>query len=390
MGIYAIGSNGSGQLGIGHEEDVSVPKDAQFHASFPPTSGGPMTIRGGGNHTLLLTPTGMLLSSGAITHGARGRYFLPPTTTRSFSPVLLSFSASAEAEAQVPPDSDELWGPDAFKSAEADIKANPKVTHCAAMWESSVVVAADAAGKARDVYTFGMGQKGELGQGPLIIRSPRPELLPNFPPPDTEIVDLAACMGHVIAVLDNGDVYGWGNGRKGQLGEPAEVVHEPRKIEGITFRVTRAVCGREFTYLLGAKRGGESLFLGAEKWDVKPPADADIKGWIDVGAGWGNIVLLKDNGSVLSWGRNDHGQCAPPDLPPVDKIAVGSEHTLALTRDGDVLAWGWGEHGNCGPGKEDVRVKDNVVASSKHLPEGSSIISIGAGCATSWVCVIDG
>jgi len=28
--VYAIGSNGSGQLGIGHKEDVSVPKQVLF------------------------------------------------------------------------------------------------------------------------------------------------------------------------------------------------------------------------------------------------------------------------------------------------------------------------------------------------------------------------
>ncbi|KFY58848.1 hypothetical protein V496_05944 [Pseudogymnoascus sp. VKM F-4515 (FW-2607)] len=374
-GIYAIGSNGSGQLGIGHKEDVSVPKEVLFpDSSFDPsTNPGPVTIKAGGNHTLLLTSSGTLLSSGDSSQGARGLDSSPPSQSTHFSPVIFtspsSTSSSAATEAATP----------------------PTITHCAATWESSIVVAADTSGRARNIYTFGTGNKGELGLGSLIFRSARPQLVPDFPPKDREVVDLAACVGHVVVVLDNGDVYGWGNGRKGQLGEPAGVVHDPRRVDGVTFPVTRAVCGREFTYLLGAKGGSESLFLGAEKWDVKPPADADIRGWTDVGAGWGNIVVLKDDGKVLSWGRNDHGQCAPADLPVVDKIAVGSEHTLALTREGDVLAWGWGEHGNCGPTKEgDVRVATNVVASARYLPEGSSIASIGGGCATSWVCVVGG
>mgnify|MGYP001589961215 CR=1 FL=1 len=194
-------------------------------------------------------------------------------------------------------------------------------------------------------------------------------------------------MGHVVVVLDNGDVYGWGNGRKGQLGEPAEVVHEPRKVEGVGFKAVRAVCGREFTYLLGSPSSGSSSFLGADKWSVKPPSDADIRGWKDVGAGWGNIVVLKEDGKVLSWGRNDHGQLAPSDLPAVEKMAVGSEHTLALTAEGEVLAWGWGEHGNCGPGTTEGG-KGNVVASGKYLPEGSGIAAVGGGCATSWICVV--
>ncbi|KFY86096.1 hypothetical protein V500_07865 [Pseudogymnoascus sp. VKM F-4518 (FW-2643)] len=368
-GIYAIGSNGSGQLGIGHKEDVSVPKQVLFpDSSFnPSTNPGPVTIRAGGNHTLLLTSSGTLLSAGDSSQGARGLDSSPPSQPTHFSPVI--FTSPSSTDATDPP---------------------LKITHCAAKWESSIVVAADSAGRARDIYTFGTGNKGELGLGELIFRSARPQLLPDFPPAGREVVDLAACVGHVVVVLDNGDVYGWGNGRKGQLGEPAGVVHSPRKIEGVGFKAVRAVCGREFTYLLSSPESGSSLFLGAEKWDVKPPPTADIRGWKDVGAGWGNIVVLKDDGEVVSWGRNDHGQCAPADLPVVDKIAVGSEHTLALTREGDVLAWGWGEHGNCGPGGTDVRVATNVVASSRYLPEGSGIAAVGGGCATSWVCVVGG
>ncbi|KFY32401.1 hypothetical protein V493_00219, partial [Pseudogymnoascus sp. VKM F-4281 (FW-2241)] len=264
-GIYAIGSNGSGQLGIGHKEDVSVPKEVLVRDSFnPSTNTGPVTIRAGGNHTLLLTSSSLLLSAGDASQGARGLDSSPPSQSTHFSPVIFTSPSTSTSTAPETP---------------------LKITHCAATWESSIVVATSPTDHTQSIYTFGTGHKGELGLGPLIFRSPRPQLLPLFPPPNTKIVDLAACMGHVIAVLDNGDVYGWGNGRKGQLGEPREVVHEPRKVEGVGFKVVRAVCGREFTYLLGESAGGESLFLGAEKWDVRPPDDADIRGWTDVGAG---------------------------------------------------------------------------------------------------------
>ncbi|KFY40981.1 hypothetical protein V495_05126, partial [Pseudogymnoascus sp. VKM F-4514 (FW-929)] len=275
----AIGSNGSGQLGIGHLEDVSVPKPVLFPSSSPSfnptTNSGPVTIRAGGNHTLLLTSSGNLLSAGDASQGARGLDSNPPSQSTHFSPV--------------------LFNPASCSTLPTPTTLDLKITHCAATWESSIVVAADSDGRANRIFTFGTGHKGELGLGALIFRSARPQLMKLFPPPEREVVDLAACMGHVVVVLDNGDVYGWGNGRKGQLGEPKEVEFEPRKIDGIGFPVSRAVCGREFTYLLGSPEGGESAFLGAEKWDVKPPPDADIKGWTDVGAGWGNIVLLKSD-----------------------------------------------------------------------------------------------
>jgi protein ATS1 len=362
-GIYAIGSNGSGQLGIGHKEDVSVPKEVLFLGT-PVASPGPVTIRAGGNHTLLLTASGQLFSSGDASQGARGLDSGEGFPDTRFSPVTFTNEISTDEEFEV--------------------------RHCAATWEASVIVKNDKLGRATQVYSFGTGNKGELGQGELIFRSAKAQLIKDFPPPGTEVVDLSACVGHVVAVLDNGDVYGWGGGRKGQLGEPGEIVHSPRRIPDVPFRVSRAVCGREFTYLLGASGAEDSLLLGADKWDIRASSiPAEVKGWTDVGAGWGNVFLLKDDGRVLSWGRNDQGQCAPPDLPKVSRMAIGSEHALALSNEGDVLAWGWGEHGNCGPQstKGDVKETWSVVASSRYLPSESKIVSIGCGCATSWICV---
>jgi protein ATS1 len=113
----------------------------------------------------------------------------------------------------------------------------------------------------------------------------------------------------------------------------------------------------------------------------------EVAGWEDLGASWGSIFVLFNDGNLASWGRDDHGQLAPPELPLLSQIAIGSEHAIGLTTEGEVLAWGWGEHGNCGPKTTDGDVKGrwNVIASSKYLPPGGKISAIGAGCATSWV-----
>lgn len=362
--VYAIGSNGSGQLGIGHAQDVSVPKEVLLDDSI--IAAGPVTIRAGGNHTLLLTSAGRLLSAGDASNGARGAEFqssgdFPDTR---FSAVLLA-NGDPTGEGQF------------------------KVSHCAATWEASIIVIRDDDGRATRVYSLGTGNKGELGLGDFIFRTGKPERIADFPPPGTEVTDVAACVSHVVVVLDNGDVYGWGSGRKGELGLPEAIVKSPRKICDVGFPVARAVCGRDFTFLLGKRGTEDHLLLGFNKWDIRSSFPAHVSGWKDVGAGWGHVVLLMDNGAIISAGRNDHGQCAPPDLPEVSKMAVGSEHVLALSTEGDVMAWGWGEHGNCGPKTTDGDVKGtwNVVASTKHLPEGSKILSIGCGCATSWICV---
>jgi protein ATS1 len=357
--IYAIGSNGSGQLGIGHKEDVSVPKPALFDSiSLDQVT----QVRGGGNHTLLLS-FGALYCSGDPISGACGIKSDSKHVDSQFYNVHLGLNGSASA--------------------------SNKIRLAAASWESSIIVQENESGKATKVYSFGTGNKGELGLGEFIFKSAKAQLIEDFPPAELEVVDLSASVSHVVAVLSNGEVYGWGSGRKGQIGEPEGVIHTPRKIISVNFNVVRAVCGREFTYLVGDPQSGQHVILGSDKWNVRSSAPPAVPGWKDVSASWGSIFVLQDDGKLLAWGRDDHGQLPAPGMAALSQIAIGSEHGLGLTVEQEVLAWGWGEHGNCGPKTTngDVKGRWNMIASSKYLPPGSKISSIGAGCATSWVCV---
>jgi protein ATS1 len=355
--LFAIGSNGSGQLGIGHKEDVSVPKPVLFHPSKP--TAALTKTAAGGNHTLLLSADGKVYWSGDADTGACG--IGPRTNLPAFQEV--KFSKDGENIGHV--------------------------ALIAASWETSVIVVLDDEGKTSKLYSLGVGGKGELGLGELIIRTPTATLVSDFPPRGTEIVDLHACMGHAIAVLSNGDAYGWGNCRKGQIGEPAGIVHAPRKIEGVGFKVHRAVCCKETSVLFGAPDSGDMSVLGSDKWTIRSTAPEKVPAWKDVGASWGSVYILTNDGRLVAWGRDDHGQLPPPDLPPLKGIAIGSEHVAALTHGGDVLAWGWGEHGNCGPQVEnnDVKGRWNVITSSKLIPDGYRVGAIGAGCATSFICI---
>ncbi|KKY31510.1 putative rcc1 domain-containing protein [Diaporthe ampelina] len=367
--VYTLGSNGSGQLGIGHDQDVSIPRQVVFSPGSEPTT--PIVqVAAGGNHTLLLTSDGQLFWAGDPSTGACGPF-----------PAGQDASAGQQQQQHVAHGVDL---PRVVGGTAAPVRL------IAATWEASVIVQADDQGRNTAVSAFGVGMKGELGLGQFIVRTPSISRVKDFPVQGTEVVDLAACMGHVVAVLSNGDVYGWGNGRKGQLGTAVDgVVDEPRRVEGVDFRVSRAVCGREFTCLFGPSESGEILVLGADKAGVKSAAPATALGWKDVGASWGGVYILNQGGSLVSWGRNDHGQLAPPQLPKLDRISIGSEHAIVVTEDGNVLAWGWGEHGNCGPKTEngDVKGRWNTIASIKYIPSGSEIVGIGAGCATSWISI---
>ncbi|KAI2468597.1 RCC1/BLIP-II [Annulohypoxylon bovei var. microspora] len=368
-GLFALGSNGSGQLGIGHKEDVSVPKQVEFAGETPEDE--VVQITAGGNHTVLLTETGKAYWSGDSSSGACGIVQdVKDTEVSKFRELTLSNSENLGL-----------------------------VAHVSCTWDSSVLVLKDDNNKATQVYTCGVADVGAVSANSESFTVTSPVLLSNFPPPGSEIQSLSAGFRHVIAVLDNGEVYGWGNGRKGQLGELVDtadskaVIHHPQKINGVPFKVSKAVCCQYTTCLISEPGDGRILVLGADKWGLKSAAPVEIPNWNMIGASWGGIYILQRNGRLIAWGRDDHGQLPPFLLPELESIAAGSEHVLALTKDGDVLSWGWGEHGNCGPQTEkygDVKGRWNVLASLKNMPEGSNITAIGAGCATSWINIMTG
>jgi protein ATS1 len=340
--LFALGSNGSGQLGIGHKEDMHKPTRCHLPQNFNSTT--ILSIAAGGNHTLLTSP-GLLHAAG---EAADSRY-----------PLVRKYTEATETGR--------------FRLAAMSVKL------CSATWEASTWV--DDMDR---VFTCGSGNRGELGHGEGIISLPEPRFIKDFPPSELEeqIVDFSGSMSHTVAVLFNGDVYGWGAGRKGQLGHPAQDCWTPRKIEGITFEAYRAVCGRDFTYIVGAPGSGNHVILGSDKFNIIQNAPKTLPPWKEVGASWGSIFVLLQTGELLSWGRDDHGQLCPPNLPKIEQIAVGSEHVVALTEDGKVITWGWGEHGNCGQPTDDA---GDVKGRWNELGIPGKVVTIGAGCATTFI-----
>ena len=62
---------------------------------------------------------------------------------------------------------------------------------------------------------------------------------------------------------------------------------------------------------------------------------------VAVAAGKDHSLVLYDDGAVLSFGKNEDGQCdVPRQLSGVKAISAGGFHSLALREDGTVAAWG--------------------------------------------------
>jgi alpha-tubulin suppressor-like RCC1 family protein len=96
-----------------------------------------------------------------------------------------------------------------------------------------------------------------------------------------------------------------------------------------------------------------------------------------IAAGYGQSLALKSDGTVVGWGTSGYSGIAetnvPADLTNVLAVACGADHNLALNADGSVYAWGLNYSG-----------QTNVPASL------SNVVSIAAGFSSSFAIRNDG
>lgn len=382
-------------------------------------------LAAGGNHTILLTTLGRVWSAGTgegavewddgsakevMASGQVGEvahredrdeqrrigWTLIPWTGRA-----AESSAAGEADTNAVRSSDVLFD-------------KVEIVDIAATFSSSLLLTAT-----QQILTYGTGHKGELGLGPDITSASTPRVcfdLREFEPhsPETYITHLSACMSHIVAASSSGSLYGWGAGRRGQLGESMRVfkiVWIPRALKlDLQSRIECVATGREFTYIVGRREGGlKQWFLGDKdrigvvddnilltRTQEEEMERAKVNGKqydgspCKIYAGWTSLSTLSSDGTIHAYGKRRHAsgkETAYPHITRVKSLAVGSEHSVALTNNGDAIAWGWGEHGNCG---EDVDEKGNVTGVSNVIfnpDKGQVVTGVAAGCATTFFWV---
>ena len=95
-----------------------------------------------------------------------------------------------------------------------------------------------------------------------------------------------------------------------------------------------------------------------------------------IGTSYYNSGVIKPDGSLFVWDRNEHGESLPPTGLPTGsftKLTGGYHHFIALKSDGTVVCWGENVYGQC------------------DVPEDlSSCIDVGAGRTYSYARKSDG
>lgn len=188
------------------------------------------------------------------------------------------------------------------------------------------------------VFTWGEGNHGRLGHGDTDNQAtPR---VCDFPL-QLRVVAVSAGKQHCLAVIENGDVYGWGANTHGQcgLGHVSAAVLRPTKIlmqtstparvasvsdAPASFVITRD--GRLFAF--GNNRNGQ-LGIG----DSSRPMPNELE--------HGNVV---DNAGLFLNETLPMRVILPNEDGHEERVrgAAGGEfHSLAVTESGKVFSWGW-------------------------------------------------
>lgn len=130
------------------------------------------------------------------------------------------------------------------------------------------------------------------------------QISPEYNVPDglSDVVDISCGLNHFVAVRANGELVIWG-----------------QKFEEIY---------------------AENPIFHAFREPIRTPTNLNTR-FVSVSCGSHHSLALTDEGLVVAWGCNTHGQCnVPEDLDSVIQISCGSHHSAALKSDGTVVVWG--------------------------------------------------
>ena len=198
---------------------------------------------------------------------------------------------------------------------------------------AGVYAAVDTDGQ---VWTWGVNWNGRLGDGTTASRYTPARVRKSSQPDDylTGIVSIAAGGGTLAAIDADGNIWTWGAGANGALGNgstedqsyPVQVVSFGAGNQGVALPgVNQVACGSS-GFCIALTRGGAVY-------------------------GWGSNAFSQ-LGTAAGGSSSVAVQISVPGL--VDAIAAGSAHGIAHSSDGNVYGWGYNGRGQLGIGSTNV------------------------------------
>ena len=250
------------------------------------------------------------------------------------------------------------------------------------------------------ILAWGRSQDGELGNGSI-----GDDIFEKVAVPVTGIdnaVQIVSGFGTAYALLDDGTVWGWGDGARGQLGS-TEGSPVPVRIPGLD-GVTALAASGWGGYALA--EDGQVLAWGWGQWGLLgdgqsgedhqssvPTAVTGIDDAVAIGADSRTAFAVRADGTLLSWGMGDGGALGngtfveeatePVEVEGLENIVSvvgGDDCAYALDADGDVWAWGRADNARLGTDLETwsavpsrISGLENIVAVARGGPTGFAL-----------------
>ena len=212
------------------------------------------------------------------------------------------------------------------------------------------------------VWTAGSNANGEIGDGtgqPTLIRK---QVLSGA-------TSIAVGSSHNLAAV-GGQLWGWGHGAYGQLGEGVAFGRSVPTVSPVLSDVTAVAAGHTFGLALHPNgtvhafgyNSVDGIGDGSSSQRVTPVLVTGLSDAVAIAAGVSHALAIRANGTVVAWGSNAFGKLgdgttttrltpvAVSGLTNIVAVAAAQDSSLALDSAGHVWAWGSGFYGVLGQG----------------------------------------
>jgi len=315
--VKTWGRNSSGQLGLGHYNDVLTPTTV-------PGLTGVIQVAAGMHFSFALKNDGTVWSWGDNESGILGLGISPKQMSKTNVPTKITtlsniiniaagdyHALAVDRDGQVWGWGDNSWAQIAFSNHEESVEPYPinylDTGKQAGGAFHSMVLKQDGT-----IEGFGMNRYGEIGLGNRTNRVYWASLVDGV----SGAKQVEAGDEFSIALLNDGTVMGWGLNSSGEYGAGNEDVSPLAvNIQGFTGAKQVAV-GHSHTLALmsdgNVKASGNnyrgSLGIGNTTDQLTPVAIPNFSGVKQLFAGYESSMAIKNDGTLWAWGNNEDGQ----------------------------------------------------------------------------------